>query len=388
MKIPQSKRQVIIAFFMVGAVVATSLQLFLLQAQNGSDDLPVPARISVTPHDPILITSLADFNLVNGVRSGSGTSEDPFVISDWAIDASAAPGIYVIGTFAHFTIRNVTINSTAQQNSGILFQGVSDVWIHNVTISNCSIGIDVEGVCSSIKIDDSSISRSAGHAIVRQFGTADYIDITGNTMFENDGTGISLGSTSHFNIVSNAISTNDTSSGGRRGITLLGSSNGVVTGNTVSAVYNEAMSCTNSQNVVVASNSFSSVWHYDLQLMTCTDFLVYHNNFMGDHMAVPEQAYDNGGSSNAWNASWPVGGNFWTEYTGTDDHGGIGQDTGGPDGFGDTPYPFNVSQTDYYPLMASGPIEPIPEFPTVLLPIISVLALLFAVFRRPVRKEF
>ena len=386
-KIPQSKRNMIVAVFIVGAVVASSLQLFYLMSQEDSDDKHIPARISITPHSPIFISTLTDFNFDNGVRSGSGTSSEPFIISDWAINATDSPGIYIIGTSAYFVIRNVTINSTAQANDGIVLLGVSNAWIHNVTIADCQTGIDIEGVCSSIKVDESSISNSMDHGIVTQYGAAGSVDISSNTIFNNGGTGVALGSASQFSIASNTISTNDTSSSGRRGITLLGSSNGVVTGNSVTAVYDEAMSCSNSQNIIVAGNSFFSAWYYDLRLASCTGFLVYNNNFIGSHIAVPESAYDNGGSTNAWNASYPTGGNYWLDYTGEDQRGGVNQDTGGKDGIGDTPYTFNVSQTDYYPLNVSGPVEPIPEFPAMLFPIISILALLFAVIRRSPRKE-
>jgi parallel beta-helix repeat protein len=386
-KMPQSRRQMIVALFMVGAVVASSLQLLYLMSQKGADD-DLPARISMTPHSPIFIASLSDFSFDNGVRSGSGTSANPFIISDWSIDATDSPGIFVVGTSYHFVIRNVTINSTGQANDGIIFQGVSNAWMHNVTIVDCQTGIDIEGVCSSIRIDASSISNSMDHGIVTQFGATSSVDISSNTIFANGGTGIALGSASQFNIASNTISTNDTSSSGRRGITLLQSSNGIVTGNYVTAGYDEAMSCTLSQNVVVAGNRFSSVWYYDLRLMSCTGFQVYGNNFVGSHTDVPEHAYDNGGTSNVWNASYPVGGNYWLDYTGVDEKRGPNQDQGGKDGIGDQPYLFNVSQTDYYPLNTSGPVEPIPEFPSLLLPIISVLALLVAVVRRSTGKEF
>ena len=378
----------IIAVFIVGAIVASSLQLFYLMSQQDSDDNNLPARISVTPHSPIFITASNEFTIDNGVRSGDGTSSNPYIISDWAIDVTGAPGIYIIGTSDYFVIRNVTINSTGQAGDGIVFLGVSNAWMHNLTIADCQTGIDIEGVCSSIRIDESSISNSMGHGIVTQFGAAYYVDISSNTIFANGGTGIALGSASYYNIVGNTISTNDTSSGGRRGITLVQSPNGVVTGNEIIAVYNEAMSCTSSQNVIVAGNSFSSAWYYDLRLTSCSGFLVYHNNFIGEHTDVPEHAYDNGGTANAWNESYDTGGNYWLDYTGEDKLRGPDQlQPGGGDGIGDTPYNFNVSQIDHYPLMATGPIEPIPEFPTLLLPIISVLALLFAVIRRSPRKE-
>jgi parallel beta-helix repeat protein len=66
-----------------------------------------------------------------------------------------------------------------------------------------------------------------------------------------------------------------------------------------------------------------------------------------------------GGSSassttNAWNASYPTGGNFWSDYAGADRYSGPLQDQPGSDGIGDTPYSNFTGGTvaqDHYPLM-------------------------------------
>ena len=356
-----------------------------LQSQKDSHVPPIHARISMTPHDPITIVGNAGFlESSSGVRSGNGDPTDPYIISDWEINATNNIGIYIFGTDVYFIIRNVTINSSAQNNDGILLDVVSNAIIHNVTISDCDTGIAITRVSSSIEIDESSISNSSDHGIVTQYGAASYVNITKNTIYANGGTGIALGSTSHFNVVSNNVSTNDTSSGGRRAVTLIDGANGVVTGNNLTAIYDEALYCSNSQNVIVATNRFSSVWGYGVSLTSCSGFLVYRNNFMG----VPPQAFDNAGPENEWNSSYPTGGNFWIDYTGIDEKSGPDQDQSGKDGIGDTDYVIDSNTIDHYPLNMSGPVEPIPEFPTLLLPMISVLALLFAIVRRSHRKEF
>jgi len=385
-KIPPSKRQMIIAAFIVGAVVASSVQLLLLQSQKDASTPPVPARILAQPHDPILIVGNADFELPedqSGVRSGSGDPTDPYIISDWAINATGGVGVYIIGTDVNFIIRNVTVNSSAQDNDGILFEGVSNARIFNVTISDCHTGIALISGCSWIEIDSSSISNSADFGIVTQFGGASYVNITGNRIYANGATGIALDNTAHFNVISNNVSTDDLSSSGRRAVTLVNCASGIVTGNNLTAVYNEALFASACQGVVVATNRLSAVWSYCISLTSCSGFLIYYNNFMG---ASP-QAYDNWGPENAWNASYPIGGNFWIDYAGEDKHSGVDQNENGPDGIGDTPYLIDLNTTDHYPLNKTGPVEPIPEFPALLLPMISVLALLFAVIRRsPGRK--
>jgi hypothetical protein len=69
-----------------------------------------------------------------------------------------------------------------------------------------------------------------------------------------------------------------------------------------------------------------------------------------------------------WDDGYPSGGNFWSDYNGTDIN---------KDGVGDTPYIIGADNIDHYPLMTPYPI---PEFSSVIiLPLFIVLALLVAV---------
>ena len=61
---------------------------------------------------------------------------------------------------------------------------------------------------------------------------------------------------------------------------------------------------------------------------------------------------DWGDPLNYWNDSYPSGGNFWSDYDGTDNYHGPNQDIQGSDGLGDVAYdvPEGTNQ-DKYPLM-------------------------------------
>jgi ribosomal protein S27E len=73
--------------------------------------------------------------------------------------------------------------------------------------------------------------------------------------------------------------------------------------------------------------------------------LIYHNNFFDN----ANQSYDN--CTNNWDNGYPSGGNYWSNYTGLDEYGGPDQDEQGSDGIGDTPYYFEQSSQDNYPLI-------------------------------------
>ena len=81
---------------------------------------------------------------------------------------------------------------------------------------------------------------------------------------------------------------------------------------------------------------------------------VYHNNFINDKTPAYERhetalsplqyAYSSG---NKWDDGYPSGGNYWSNYNGTDANG---------DGIGDSSYVVYENYADHYPLM--NPFKP------------------------------
>jgi nitrous oxidase accessory protein NosD len=74
---------------------------------------------------------------------------------------------------------------------------------------------------------------------------------------------------------------------------------------------------------------------------------VYNNNFINNTYQV-SVASD---SSIVWENGYPSGGNYWSDYTGTDAFSGAYQNRTGSDGIGDAPYVIDASNIDHYPLM-------------------------------------
>ncbi len=80
-----------------------------------------------------------------------------------------------------------------------------------------------------------------------------------------------------------------------------------------------------------------------------------HNNFINNS----DQVFLANSSSNKWDNGYPSGGNYWSDYTGTDFYNGLCQNETGSDGIGDTPYVIDAYNRDNYPLLPQRQYLPI-----------------------------
>ncbi len=76
---------------------------------------------SLDPHSPILIIGNTGFAMANGVRSGVGIASDPYVISNWQIEATPN-GITIVNTSSYFTVQGVNV-----------YSGLRGIYLYNVT---------------------------------------------------------------------------------------------------------------------------------------------------------------------------------------------------------------------------------------------------------------
>lgn len=228
-----------------------------------------------SPHDPILINGDNQFTSDNGVTAGSGTTDDPYIIEGWTINASSAPGIVVENTNVYFTIRDVSIQSPSQtipyngtvfvsdtharlENSQIQVGPSSQgqplpaaVWVSlasDVTLKGNNIqsgGYDVVlSASDSITIDNNVVSGGPFGIVGDSFSE---LTITGNVIGAEDP--ISLARFSTATIADNVI---QESSGG----TALTNCDTVTVHNNIMGRHEDSLSIANCDNVSVFQNSF------------------------------------------------------------------------------------------------------------------------------------
>ena len=276
---------------------------------------------SYTPHDPIYILGNDDFTIENGVTGGSGTSDDPFIIEGWEIEASSMDGITIRNVSVYFTIRNCHVHSGDINNDGIVFINVTNGVMENTIITG-----NRNGVMFRIQYDG---KESSENNIIRH-----------NTLTQNNEDAIHFEHTG-WSYHSNNIIFNNSISSNKRGIYMVMSMNNQI-------VYNNILS---NYKVGVRLDKCEGGGQYNI---------IHHNNFIDN--GDDGQACEYGDPQNKWDDDYPSGGNYWSDYNGEDNNG---------DGIGDTPYPIPVDDNeDRYPLMEpcnyenQPPNKPVIDGPT------------------------
>jgi parallel beta-helix repeat protein len=84
------------------------------------------------------------------------------------------------------------------------------------------------------------------------------------------------------------------------------------------------------------------------RLYESSNSTICHNNFVSNTAQVSSE-----NSQNTWDNGYPSGGNYWSDYNGTDVSSGVYQNETGSDGIGDQPYILDEANADSYPLLAS-----------------------------------
>jgi parallel beta-helix repeat protein len=225
-------------------------------------------------------------------------------------------------TITGFTIRNSkhVPPSPLTTYSGIYVYNASDLNISHNTITNNNYGVFGNKSSNNV-ISRNNITKNVEGVRLGFFSPNN--NVSGNNI-KNNTYGIDLGYSWVCNIVGNNITKNGD------GIELYESPDNNIYENNIT------------------NNNGWGVGLYDE-----SGAHIYHNNFVNNTPQVYSDMYPT--TTGSFDNGYPSGGNYWSNYNGTDLFSGPHQNETGSDGIGDTPYVIYANNTpwrqDNYPLM-------------------------------------
>lgn len=270
------------------------------------------------------------------INSGSCPLNIETKLADWPPPdrepriSQPIPHMTISGFWRSFTIQEL-INSA---NSGDIIYIQAGLYLENLVINK---SLTLIGEAS-----DTTFIISDGGTIINI--TANHVSLSGVAIIGGDN-GIIVYKGRSVNINDNIITDNF------YGISVVNSSNVKVFNNIVSNSSFVGISLTNSTNVRIIANVIQNNEN-GIAIFSSNETSIYYNNFVNNvnHVKFIQYSYNN-----TWWKAYPSGGNYWSDYDGTDKFWGVHQDQTGSDGIGDTPYSFGATENsrDKYPLMAA-----------------------------------
>jgi parallel beta-helix repeat protein len=200
--------------------------------------------------------------------------------------------------------------------------------------------------CRNITVHDLELTNN-GHGIILAYTTES--TITQNHMTDNYN-GIGLFSSSGNFIVTNTIANN------YRGIQLSNASNtNSISANNITDNSDGIFLFDSFQNTIAVNNITNN--DIGIGLKESSYSMIRGNYFISNERQVYDVSMDDASvtaSMNIWGVGYPLGGNYWSDYTGVDVKSGENQTQTGSDGLGDTPYIIYGNNQDSFPLMPYG----------------------------------
>ncbi len=319
----------------------------------------------------------------------------------YGINILESSGITVINNSISFNVRGILlVNSTqntisenyiANNDIGIYLMSSSGNVFRNNNLNN-NQNVVVYGTGLSHFINDMDVSNTIINKKIYYLVNKENLVITPDTFpdvgflalvscsnitvqnmdLTKNGQGIILAFTTYSTIIQNNITRN------QNGVLLFGASNNEVTGNSITGNYRGIqLSMSSTVNRITANEIIDNnqgILFFDSPLNTfvgnnvtnndvgigfssSSNNMIRSNYFGNNNKQVYDKSMDDpsvADSTNYWNFAYPVGGNYWSDYTGVDVKSGADQDQDGSDGLGDTPYIVYGSMKDEYPLMPYG----------------------------------
>jgi len=299
-----------------------------------------PMIFWVNKHNSVVTQNVGDVILINCTAIAIHYSDPSHKLeriiftntNDSKIIGNTNANINLVNSYNNTVVDNISDISLRTSSGNSILDNFGDISLANSSHNNTIVGncgkIELLGICSFNTIERNNCSKHVHNAGITINGPSNHNSIIGNTISNNEYSGILLGSGANFttiignNIVGNGFPGVPQIGFGLFGIEIIEAQNTRIIGNNITG-----------NNIGILSGG--------------SDNIYYYNNFINNIPQIRDnevtQTFDNG---------YPCGGNYWSNYAGTDLYTGVYQNETGEDGIGDSPFVLSDYNTDNYPLIA------------------------------------
>jgi parallel beta-helix repeat protein len=322
-------------------------------------------------------------------------------IQDAIDNASTGDTVFVYhGTYYENIVVEKSINLIGEnrtttiidgsENDNVVFIKANETTVRQFTIRNSGEGIENAGIfllrSDENNINENIISHNKGNGVLSHYSRKN--TYSGNTVTSNNYYGFNIRHSNQTIILNNTvienleagivmvdsnqvvIENNSVSTTTFEGIGLWRCKESVVEHNTVTQTNFSAIFLYFSERIFLANNELGHNYQHGLLFDNSSNNTIWSNTIRENTLSgieIDQSSHDNlfcynlvnnsvnayDAGDNTWNRPYPGGGNYWSDFLGSDAMNGPQQDIPGPDGVGDAPYPIlGGSNQDQYPLMS------------------------------------
>ena len=242
------------------------------------------------------------------------------------VTANNGPGIWLQSSSGNTLSGN---NVTANSNVGIKLVSSSNNTLSGNDVANNGDGIWLNSSSGNTLSGNDVTDNWVGIELVSSSGST----LSGNKVTANSNVGIELVSSSGSTLSGNTITANL-----EVGIGLLSSSGNTLLGNDVANNW-VGVELVSSSGSTLSGNNVTANSNVGIKLVSSSGNSVFHNSFVNNAIQIHTES-----SNDTWDDGFPSGGNFWSDYEGSDSN---------HDGIGDLNYSIDANNVDRHPLMGT-----------------------------------